>query len=180
MSNSIEISFLAWYKRLKVVPFYSQTVAFLHLRVFTRRQWKARFLDLNEIDSSLVKNVSALHQIFDRKCHYCVSLWRRSLRLSSMRKLEYCLRRDEQILLNFMSKFIDHDKSIRVFRKLFIKLSTRSRIRSSLTFAFRNSSFDDAKCSSCARSWNNTNEKNRTRKTTFESFELNLFESFRQ
>ncbi len=35
MNNSIEISSLAWYKRLKVVPFYSQKVAFTKSRVLT-------------------------------------------------------------------------------------------------------------------------------------------------
>ncbi len=36
VSNSIEISFLAWYKRLNVVSFYSQRIAFLHYSSFSK------------------------------------------------------------------------------------------------------------------------------------------------
>ncbi len=133
--------FLTFFSRRYVV-----CVRFFFFRVFIQRQWKTRFFDLNEIDSFFVKNVSMLHQILDKECHYCVSLRRRLFRLSSMRKFECCLWRNERILFNFTSKFINHDKSIRVSRKLFIKLSTKSRRRSSLTLVFRNSSHDDVRC----------------------------------
>ncbi len=159
---------------------YVVCVRFFSFRIFTERQWKTRFFDFKKVDSFLVKNVLTLHQILDKECHYYVSFWRRSFCLSLIRKLECSLRRDEQILLDFTSKFIDHDKSIRVSRKLLIKLLTRFQRRSSLTLVFSNSSHDDARCSFCAKSWNSTSEKNRTRRTTFEQFELNLLESSRQ